>query len=28
MCHQSHRSIFLYFVHQHLLPFEFLSISF
>jgi hypothetical protein len=28
MCHQSHQSIFLYFVHQHLLPFEFLSISF
>ena len=28
MCHQSHQSIFLYFVHQYLFPFEFLSISF
>jgi hypothetical protein len=28
MCHQSHQSIFLYFIHQYLFPFEFLSISF
>jgi predicted membrane protein len=28
MCHRSHQSIFLYFVHQYLFPFEFLSISF
>jgi hypothetical protein len=27
-CHQSHQSIFLYFIHQYLFPFEFLSIFF
>jgi hypothetical protein len=28
ICHQSHQSIFLYFIHQYLFPFEFLSVSF
>jgi hypothetical protein len=28
MCHQSHQSIFLYFIRQYIFPFEFLSIFF
>jgi predicted membrane protein len=28
MCHESYQSIFLYFAHQYLFPFEYLSISF